>query len=387
MSAPLELSIERSAYGGEGVAHLDGKTCFVEGALPGERVLARVTADKGGYLKARVFKVLKASPHRTAPSCRYAKSCGGCQYQHVTYEEELRLKQAQVTELLTRAGWPADKISGIVASPSPERYRNSLTVQVVRKHGRALTGYYGQDNTTLVPVVDCPLLRPELVPYLSVTPPYKDKAERLTYKVDADGRVHPGEKPVFIRMALAGRRYLVPAGGFFQVNEAVASEAARRIAAWVGEAAPERLLDLYAGVGTLGLLCLDAASEVVFAEEHEGSVEALRMNIAESGAQDRLRVVTGRVEHRLEELTPWITPRSVVLVDPPRKGLAEGMAVWLARSGVQEVLYLSCDPSTLARDIRDLLQGGVYEPVEALPLDMFPRTRHIETLVRIRRRG
>lgn len=386
MSAPVELEIERSAFGGEGVAHLDGKTCFVEGALPGERVLARVTADKKSFLKARLFKVLRASPHRVAPACRYTARCGGCQYQHVTYEEELRLKDAQVRELLTRAGWPEDRIAPIERSASPLGYRNSLSVQVERKHGRAITGYYGKDNTSIIPVTDCPLLRRELVPYLSLAPSAKT-AERLTYKVDADGRAHSGEKPVFIRMTLAGRRFIVPAGGFFQVNEEVASKAALRIAAWVKEVSPSVLADLYAGVGTFGLLCLASADKVVFAEEDEEAVQALRMNIAESVDPGRCSVVSGRVEHLLTQLEAVVTQESVVVVDPPRKGMAEGMCAWLVERRPRELLYLSCDPSTLARDLRQLLAKGVFEPVEAVPLDMFPRTRHVECLVRLRRAG
>lgn len=386
MSTPVELEIERSAFGGDGVAHLEGKTCFVEGALPGERVLARVLADKKSFLKARLFKVLRPSPHRVVPQCRYTSRCGGCQYQHVTYEEELRLKEAQVRELLTRAGWPEERIAPIERSTSPAAYRNSLSVQVERKHGRAITGYYGKDNTSIVPVTDCPLLRRELVPYLSLAPSAKT-AERLTYKVDADGRVHSGEKPVFIRMGLAGRRFLVPAGGFFQVNEEVASKAAQRIAAWIQETCPQRLVDLYAGVGTFGLLCQASAAEVVFVEEDEEAVQALRMNIAESADPGRCRVVSGRVEHLLSDLEAIVAPQSVVLVDPPRKGMAEGMCAWLVQRAPRELLYLSCDPSTLARDLRQLLAGGLYEPVEAVPLDMFPRTRHVESLVRLRRAG
>lgn len=386
MSAPVELEIVRSAFGGEGIAHLDGKTCFVEGALPGERVLARISSDKKSFLKARLFKVLRASPHRVEPACRYTERCGGCQYQHATYEEELRLKNEQVRELLTRAGWPQERITPIEGSASPLRYRNSLSVQVTRKYGRAITGYYGKDGTSIVPVTDCQLLRRELVPFLSVAPSAKT-AERLTYKVDADGRTHSGEKPIFIRMALAGRRFIVPAGGFFQVNEEVASKAALRIAAWVKEASPPVLVDLYAGVGTFGLLCLGSAERVVFAEESEEAVQALRMNIAESAAPECCAVVAGRIEHLLPQLVSAVTERSVVLVDPPRKGMAEGMCAWLVERRPRELLYLSCDPSTLARDLRQLLAGGVYEPVEAVPLDMFPRTRHVECLVRLRRAG
>lgn len=386
MSAPVELEIVASAFGGEGIARLDGKTCFVEGALPGERVLARVSSDKKSFIKARLFKVLRASPHRVRPSCRYAGRCGGCQYQHVTYEEELRLKDAQARELLTRAGWPSERIAPIEGPASPWRYRNSLSVQVARKHGRALTGYYGKDNVSVIPVTDCPLLRPELAPYLSVAPSAKT-AERLTYKVDADGRVHSGEKPLFIRMRLAGRRFIVPAGGFFQINEEVASKAALRIAEWVKETSPETLIDLYAGVGTFGLLCLSAAARVVFVEEDEEAVQALRMNIAESADPARCSVVSGRVENLLRQLDTVVTPQSVVLADPPRKGMAEGMCAWLLDRKPRELLYLSCDPSTLARDLRQLLAGGTFDPVEAVPLDLFPRTRHIETLVRLRRAG
>lgn len=379
--------VDKTAFGGEGLAVREGKVYFVEGALPGEEVEAAVLEEKKNFGRARVRKVLKASPHRIEPPCRYASHCGGCQYQHVDYEGELALKEAQFEEILRPLPGAATATRPIVRSPKEYGYRNALTLHPVfsKKSKTAALGFVAKDNVSRVAVSSCLLADPALAPVLTRQYSVKPSVEKLTFRVAEDGRVVGDADEVFLRVKLAGQSLLTSSKGFFQNNLAVAGLLAEKIAAWVREASPDVFFDLYAGVGAFSFTSAAGVPKVVAVEESPSSVQALRMNREERKAA--LAVVEGRVEKKFAEI--WereMTARAFILLDPPRQGIAPELARQFAgMEGASRLAYVSCDPVTLVRDLRVILEGGRWKLAEAVPFDMFPRTRHIEAAVLLKR--
>jgi len=385
----VELFIQKTVFGGDGLAVHEGKTCFVEGALPGERVLAEIFQTKSNFSRARLVRVLAASQHRIESLCRYASHCGGCQYQHVEYAEELRLKEGQLAEILKIVpGLALEKISPIVPSPSAYGYRNGVTLHAVpspaKGKGRkpsARLGFIGKDNVSKIPVQSCLIADPRLVPVFGKEFLLRKETESIVFKVSEQGEIVADNPEKFFRIRIGEESFLTSSRGFFQNNLAVSAALAERVKKWVISADPGIFFDLYAGVGVFSILCGRSARKIVCIEESPESVQALGMNAEEKKIP--LKIVQGRVEKKFQAV--WESDggeASFVVLDPPRQGLAPELASYLAKNpGISSLAYVSCDPVTLARDLKILLSGGFWQVKEAVPFDMFPRTKHLETAV------
>lgn len=382
MKALKELTIEKTAFGGEGIAHLPGgKTCFVEGALPGETVSAEILSEKKNFVKARVKHVLQASPERILPPCPYYDHCGGCQYQHVSYPAELKFKEEQVRELLSRqAGLDPKLVSSICFSKKDYGYRNSVTLHAQK----TMFGFVSKDNHSIIPVKNCLLADECLEPVFRFKLQKKKKADRVTFKLDEKGRIISDLEETFFRIRLKEEPFLVSSKGFFQNNLAVTELIADQVSRWIEEEAPEAFFDLYAGVGIFSFLSAKRVPNIVCVEENAQSIQALKMNRDEK-MRTSMEILQGRVERIFpERFQKDAESKTLILMDPPRQGLEAGFARFLAdKSEVSSMIYLSCDPSTLARDLKTILSGGRYRVTEVVPFDMFPRTAHAEVLVRI----
>ncbi len=379
----LGLRIEKSVFGGEGLAFHDGKTVFVENALPGERVEARVLAEKKDWSRARTTKVLQGSPARIEPHCRHYGRCGGCQYQHVDYPEELRMKESQFREVLGKLAGIHDRVSGIVRGKHETGYRRSATFQVLRekRSKRPALAYVSKDNVTPLPIQSCDLLHPALARVLEGTPAIGKDTKKISFKISQEGKVHQDEKEVFFPVTLSGQRLLVSSQAFFQNNWEVTELMSKKIEEAVSQLRPKIFFDLYAGVGTFTFLCAKNIPKIVCVEENPHAVAALRMNREELG-WSQVEVHEGRVERVFEGL--WSdagAPDAVIFLDPPRQGLDKKLSMFLAGNvQAKALLYVSCDPATLARDLKGLLGAGNWKLDEIIPYDMFPRTKHIEAV-------
>ena len=378
----VTLKVEKTAFGGEGLAHLpDGKTCFIEGALPGETVSTWIISDKKNFVKARLKQVIEASPDRVTAPCPYYDHCGGCQYQHAAYSAELKFKEEQVRELLSRqASIDPGLVAPIRFAQRDYGYRNSVTL-----HAQKTTfGFIGKDNRSVIPVKNCLLADERLRPVFGFKLQKKKKADRVTFKLDEKGKIASDLEETFFRIRLKDESFLVSSQGFFQNNLAVTELVADQIALWVEEMAPKVFFDLYAGVGVFSFLSAKRVPKVVCIEESPQSVQALKMN-----RDERKRISTEILEGRVERIFPEYfqkstASRTLILMDPPRQGLDADFARFLAeKSGNFSMIYLSCDPATLARDLKTILSGGRAKVVQIIPFDMFPRTAHVEVLVRI----
>jgi 23S rRNA (uracil1939-C5)-methyltransferase len=398
-----ELRIESLAAGGDGVGRLpDGRVVFVPFSAPGDRVRVRLVESRGRFARGRVEELLEAGPDRVEPVCPVFGSCGGCAWQHVAYPAQLEAKRAILADALRRIGgfaeepttpqgfrsaWPSSTGAPsrcaaasrpgpppIVPSPAPYAYRGRTRVLV--EAGRV--GYRRRRSHALCAVSRCPVLVAPLedrLHELASHPPTRDGEWEL-----ACGSGEVRAAPVGARggprihLEVEGRRIGFSAGVFVQSNALLLAELAARVAAAAGSG--RLAVELFAGAGLLTVGLASRFARVVAVEHDRAAVRDLRHNLAEAELHN-VEVVGGRVERALPTLA-GLGPEALLL-DPPRTGLPRGSAGDLAAVGPERIVYLSCDPATLARDLSELCACGfALHAVEAI--DLFPQTPHVEAL-------
>lgn len=433
---PVELDIESLAYGGDAIAHMpDGRVAFVRGGCPGDRVEVEIVAEHPRRVEAAVTRVVTASPDRVEPPCPYFGTCGGCQWQHVAYSAQLTAKRQAVVDALTRIGGVTNKslIAETVPSPKEYGYRNKIEM-VVGDSDRGLSlGFTAAGSHDLVPVDSCLLLpsRMRKAPKaLRGTLRYASGSEdlglkRVALRVAANSHdvevalwTRPGPfprslvaralgdslKPTSIvrvlvkeekgpraisnvevlkgkgawRERIDGRGMLVSAPSFFQVNTGAAEELVSRAVNALDPDGTDRVLDLYAGVGTFTLPIAERAGETVAIESSRHALGDLRRNA--EAAEVWVDIVPGDASRELKAAGAFTR----VLVDPPRVGLSDEAVHGLIATRAERIVYVSCDPATLARDVKRLAEGG-YELSSATPVDLFPQTYHVETIAVLER--
>lgn len=385
-----EVTIHSVSFGGDGVTSLEGKVCFVEGALPGERVRVQILQTKKNLIRAKVLEILEKSPARETSPCVYVDRCGGCQYQHVRYEEELQFKQAQTSEVLHKIGGvDGDLVKPIVSGSSAYGYRNGVTLHFsppakvggLRKKTDGFFGFVGRDNHSVVPVKSCLLADQRLASVFGVPLRKKSGVDKMTFKLSEKGEIFPDIDERFFRIQIGGRPLVASSQGFFQTNLGVTARIVETLSAWVREAAPDVFFDLYAGAGTFSFLSAEAVSKVVCVEESRANLDALRMNCQEQ-RKTPVPVFAGRVEKLFSEVfEKEHGAKNMIFMDPPRQGIDASFAALLSRVNAETIAYLSCDIATLARDLKILTNAGHFKVDQVVPFDMFPRTKHIEAMV------
>ena len=438
----LELSIESLAYGGNGVARHDGFVVFVRGGLPGDRVRAQVTKTKRGFAEATAQVVLEPSPARVDAPCRHFGVCGGCRFQDLAYEAQVAEKEKQVRDALIRIGRiPDPPLEPIVPAASAYGYRNKLEYSFSAGEGGAELGFHRAGRwDEIVDIEECLLTtdlgnairlavrswarEERLEPYDQATGKGylrhlvvregRNTGQALVVLVTAPGdrfetgylvdvlrrfpevrSIHwaindtPAEQTNLptkllwgeeaIEEEILGLRFRVRPSAFLQTNTEMAErlyELARDFAALTGS---ENVFDLYCGTGTIGLTLARDARAVWGLEISEESI-ACAIENAELNGLENAQFFAGNVGQTLEELVEKADAPDVVIVDPPRAGLA-GRA--LRRTGAlaaRRVVYVSCNPTTLASDLQVLRDDYGYQLVRCCPVDMFPHTPHVESV-------
>ena len=348
----VALEINDLAFGGEGVGRIDGIACFVSGVIDKEKVRVRVRKVKSRLMEADLLEVTKPSPHRVLAPCPVFLKCGGCSYQHIDYAHQLLVKETQLREALRRLGSLTDPpVSAMIPSPEPYGYRNRITVHV--REGKA--GFFAQGSNRIVPVAKC------LIASGEVDLGFQD----LLKSRPRDGDYLIGEK----------KRY----GGFRQVNNAVAEilkktvrEAVR--SAGVTDPIRELLVDAYCGAGFFAHELQGLFTKVIGIERSIASVA-----MASRQAAGNEEYLAGDVEQMLHAaLSAGSSAGTVLLLDPPSEGLAELATETILERPPARIVYVSCNPATLARDAKRL--SGRYHLVRVTPLDMFPQTAEIESV-------
>jgi 23S rRNA (uracil1939-C5)-methyltransferase len=400
---PFELTLTEMAHGGSALGRHDRRTIFVPYAIPGERITARITDDRKRYAFAEGVRVLEPSPHRVAPRCAHfgPQRCGGCHFQHIAYAAQLEYKRDIVLDQLKRiGGFPNPVVRPTLASPDEWEYRHHATFHVNQAGDLC---YVGTDNAALIPVEECHIIRPELLNLLGELDfesiPELDRV-RLQIGSDGDLMVILSTKddeapelevtmPVSINLLLSdnepvnligsthvhytvrGRRFRVTAGGFFQVNLPQAEALVDLVLQKLNLQGGEKVLDLYAGVGLFTRFLAERASLVTSVESYPPAVTDADENLADL---DNIDLIEGSVEDVLPELEDTY---DAAVIDPPRTGVEPEALDALVERGPRAIVYISCEPATLARDAKRLVAKG-YRLVDVQPVDMFPQTYHIE---------
>jgi 23S rRNA (uracil1939-C5)-methyltransferase len=433
MADELRLSIEKLVYGGDGLAHADGNTVFVPYVLPGEEVRAATKSKKKKLIWAEMLEVTSASKDRQKARCPHFQTCGGCHYQHIPAAEQLRLKKEILRETLSRLGGISWDGPIQEHSAEPYGYRNRAQWAVRDANPRAI-GYFLPESSTIVPIDECPVLSPTLaktfeqlqnmtrsgalpervleieafvdstdtkialnVAFERFPKPAKELAAALQAAVpqlesllllDQSKDRFELTGPGYLFHEAGGYRFRVSHLSFFQVNRFLVEDLLQTMTAGAkGEVA----LDLYSGVGFFTLPLARAFQKVVSVDANLTATRDLYANAEVAGV-----AITSHNVHTEEFLAKTEEKPDFVSLDPPRSGLGAEATVKLAALGAPEIAYLSCDPSTLARDLAVLTGSSRKTSVEAAPairyeisemhlFDLFPQTFHIETLVRLRR--
>lgn len=397
------VNFSTMTYGGDALGRLpDGRAVFAPFVLPGETAEIQIVEEKKRHTRAKVVKILEPSPNRIQPRCPHFGKCGGCHYQHLPYEEQLRLKQDIVKEQFARVGgMPDAPVEAVIPCDNPWNYRNSLQLHL-DPQGRP--GFHRSGSHAVLPIRECHLPEgavDDLRQSLTFDPLMM--LERVTLRCGSGGEGMvvlegpPEELPAFesdrpvsvvhragnnqvvlsgrdaLEMTVKGRSFRVSAGSFFQVN----IDQAQKMVEWVCEALPiskeDTLLDVYCGVGLFSAFLAESAGRVVGVEMSESACEDFAFNL---DAFDNISLYQGAAEAILPALD--LRPTAVI-ADPPRSGIELPAMDALIRCGARRLLYVSCDPATLARDAKRLTAGG-YGLKKVQPIDMFPQTYHIETM-------
>jgi 23S rRNA (uracil1939-C5)-methyltransferase len=381
----LTLRAESLVFGGASLAHApDGRVAFLWFAIPGELVEATVEREYPDYLEAVTTRVIDPSPERIEPRCSLFGECGGCQLQHMTYEAQVRLKEAVVREQLERIGrLDPVVVQPMVAAKDPWGYRNHLRFSTGKKFGDV--GFISRRGHGLLKVENCPIADPwvnELLPKLQGRGAGLHQVQVRHSAATGSFLVNPVIPGVDIPTGqtsylerLAGCDFVVSASAFFQVNSAQAEEMVRL----VGEALPPRgrlLVDAFAGVGTFARIFADRFDAVIAIEESNSAARDARVNLR---PVKNARIRIGKVEDILPTFEDH--PDAIVL-DPPRPGCAPPVLAAICEFRPRTVVYVSCNPATLARDLHVLVDGG-YRLTGVTPLDMFPQSGHIECVSRL----
>ena len=402
-----EILLTTLAYGGDAMGRLeDGRAVFVPFGLPGERVRIRITEEKRGFARGELLEVLEASPHRIVPRCKHFGVCGGCHYQNLPYEEHLKIKTEILRDQLTRIGRMENPpVQDMVASPDPWNYRNHVQFHLT-KEGKL--GYVGAGTSLakgVIPITECHLpeasinsLWPQLefeqdtnIERVSLREGRdddlmlvleSDSTESPELEIEAEISVaHVFEEntviiagSVHIIIPVFERDFHVSAASFFQVNTAMAEKMVEHLVTYLLPISlSTTLLDVYCGVGLFSAFLAPKCERVIGIESSPSACEDFSFNLDEFAHVELY-------EGLAEEVIPYLEAKpDIVLVDPPRAGLEKRVVDGILKLNPQVVAYVSCDPSTLARDAKRLIEGG-YKIKQVTPFDLFPQTYHIESI-------
>ena len=404
------VEVTTPIYGGECMGRLpDGRAVFVPYTLPGEQVRVHLVEQHRGFARARLVEVVRPSSDRITPRCIHYGVCGGCHFQHTTYANQLKLKQAVVRDQLERIGGIANPlVDEVVASPMEWNYRNALQFHLT---AAGKLGYQGWGTHNVVPISECHLPEEalnQIWPQLDMEP--LPGIERVELRLGAEEEVllalesseinapefsvdiplsavhlSPAGKLIlagedYLLMEVRGRVFKVSAESFFQVNTAQAEAMVDHILEGLPFDQTKTVLDVYCGVGLFSAFIAPRVKKCIGVELSESACEDFAVNLDEF---DNVELYVGAAEQILPALK--IQP-DIVVVDPPRAGIERQALDALIELKPNTIAYVSCDPATLARDLKRLVAAG-YRLERVTPFDLFPQTFHVETIALLTRSG
>ena len=443
---PLQVSIETATIDGSGVARVDGQVVLVPGALPGERCSVRIAHVGRSAVFAQLLSVLTPSAHRVEPDCPYFSRCGGCALRHMDYEQELALKQTHVQSCLTRIGGQTISALPITGAAQTDGYRNKVQFPVQEQDGRPVAGFFSGKTHRVIPVRHC-RIQPDcadairgavlawmeqyhiraydeqthtgyirhiyirfgaesgqiLVCIVANCAQLPKKKQLVAALLAAEPGIttivfspntkkgntvlgtefHPLYGDGTITDTLCGLQFRLSAPAFYQVNHAQAERLYEKAVQLAGLTGNETVLDLYCGTGTITLCLARHAKKTIGVEIVPQAIEDAKFNAAQNGMENAefFCMDAGQAAKMLADRR---TRPDVIVVDPPRKGVSSDVIEAISAMAPQRVVYVSCDPATLARDLKLLTATG-YTLQTAEAFDLFPRCAHVETVVLLSR--
>ena len=389
----IELDITTVAFGGDGIGRIDNFVVFVPFVIEGERVEVEIVDVKKRYATADLVRVITPSPLRVEPRCSYYMRCAGCQYQHVEYAHQLELKRNQIRDIFQRIGGITEPpIEPVVASPRSYGYRNKIVV-----HGPGKPGFWTMRGRSIIAIDHCPIARDEINQKLAEVSQQELADVHLTIRSNSAGKVwtytevkgrgttpHLSDaSPEDIEEVVLGKTLCAPLGSFFQVNRDVIESALEHTRKVFAASGCSTLVDAYCGVGLFALMLADLAKHCYGMEIDAKAIGAANANAQRlgltncdfyPGKTDRLLFYTLR-QCRLDE--------TCLILDPPRSGCGKLVLKTLREQKPRKIIYVSCAPPMLARDIKEMLGFG-YKLERVTPFDMFPQTAHCEAVAELR---
>lgn len=412
----MQIEIERIAFGGAGIAKKDGKVFFVRGGLPKDVLEINIIKDKGNYAEAVIAEIIKPSPDRIETPCPVFDLCGGCQLQNLNYPAQLREKEYILKETLGRLGGLYDvAIEPIVPSPKEFGFRNKVTLSTWFYKGKWHVGYNQKGSNRKVAIDSCPIST-DIVdktikrisevlsslgdPYypldkihissngfksqITLVPRHSRRGDLLktllkhlrrhqeTENVSINGSGETG-----FEFSILGNKFLTTPSAFTQVNSEINELMIKTVLDWAELTQEQTVLDLYSGIGNFSIPLARGASEVLAVEISNNSVKLARKS-AQANSVNNLVFQNAASEHAIEVLNKDEEKFDLIVLDPPREGAKE-IIEGLVELSPTKVIYVSCDPATLARDLKKFSELG-YKVVKVRPFDMFPQTFHIESI-------
>jgi len=398
-----EVTLTTLTYGGEAMGRLpDGRAVFIPFGLPGERVSVYLTDEKKNFARGEIIEILEPSPDRIISKCKHFGECGGCHYQNLPYEKQLIAKTEILIDQLKRIGKIENPpVQPMVASPTPWNYRNHIQFSLDRD---GKLGFQKSNSNRVIPITDCHMpeasindfwsqleFEPEtniervsiragvgddLLVMLESDAPEPPELEieagiSIAHVYEENTVVIAGSDYIVIR--ILNRDFKVSAASFFQVNTAMAEKMVNHLLEHLPVSQSTTLLDIYCGVGLFSAFFASKCGRVIGIESSESSCEDFAVNLDEFNNVELY-------EGFAEEIIPHLEAKpDIVLVDPPRAGLDKQVIDGIFNLNPQIIVYVSCDPSTLARDAKRLIEVG-YKLKQVTPFDLFPQTYHIESI-------
>ena len=442
----IELKIESLTSEGSGIAHYNNMAVFVSSVAPDDVVLAHIIKVKKSYCIAKPVKIIEPSPYRIDVDCPYFKSCGGCDFRHITYEAELEYKKQRVNDAFERIGNIDLKVEKIHGADNIYHYRNKVQFPVVQCETGLKTGFFANKSHRIIPVENCLLQNREFEKGIKAFEKWTKTAkvgayDEKTHKglvrhlylrrsslgemmacLVINGKTVPMQEELvnifksevpelkslclnintqktnvilsdetktvygndYITDTLCGVDFRISANSFYQVNHEQCEKLYRIAQEFADVSKDDVLLDLYCGTGTIGLSMAQKVKTLVGIEVVESAVENAKQNAEINNIDNAVFICADAFDGAKQMQEQGLKP-SVVVVDPPRKGCTQEVIELISSLSPEKVVYVSCDPSTLARDLK-IFEEFNYIAEKACAVDLFPRTKHIETVVKLVRK-
>lgn len=443
------IEIVDQAFGGEGIGKVDGVPVFIEFALPGETVKTKILKVNKNYAFGKMMEIEKESDERADAPCPYYYRCGGCDLQHQTYAGQLRFKRKRVVDALERIGKiKSPNVMETIGMDIPFRYRNKAQIPFAEENGKLIAGFYAKRSHRIVDIETCLIQHEDGDRVLAITRQWMEEFKVAPYQKDGginpkgvvrhvmmrkgfktgdlmvvlvatkekvpfiyilierlktiegfksfvvnvndkDTNVILGEKNVllfgqeYIEDDIAEFRFRISPHSFFQINPVQTEVMYAKALEYAALTGTETVFDAYCGAGTISMFLSKQAKKVYGVEIVPEAIEDAKIN-AEVNKVENVEFILGKSEEVIAKLIEEGIHADVVVVDPPRKGCDPELLVSIAKMGPERMVYVSCDAGTLARDLSIMTELG-YRLVEATPVDNFPQTAHVETVVLLSR--